>query len=294
MMLKKITKNIPLLNTISNLIYQVTKMISAFIIPKLVLSFFGSEINGLVSSLSQLLDYISLLEGGVTGVIMASLYKPLYNKDSKKISSVIMTANRFYRRIGMIFIGYSIILAIIYPIIFKTNFSYTYIFSLTLILSINLLMQYNFSLTLRTLLNADKKVYIVSLSQSVLIIINIILSIICVRIYPDIHVLKIVTSIVFFIQPLIYRHYVRKYFDIDKKAEMDNKLLKSRWNGFAINIAAFIHFNTDITIITTFTDLKTVSIYSIYKLVTNGINQLINSVASAISPSIGHLYASRR
>ena len=176
--------------------------------------------------------------------------------------------------------------------LFNTGFSYIYVFSLTIILSVNLLMQYNFSLTLRTLLNADKKVYIVSLLQAGLIFINIILAIVSVKIYPSIHLLKVLTSIAYIIQPLIYRYFVNKYFNLDKKAKMDKDLLKSRWNGFAINIAAFIHFNTDIAILTVFTDLKTVSIYSIYKLVTNGINQLINAVASALSPSIGHLYAS--
>ena len=111
--MKKILKNIPLLNTISNLILQITTMISAFIVPKIILSFFGSEVNGLTSSLGQLLDYISLLEGGVTGVIMASLYKPLYDRNTEKISSIIATTRKFYRKIGIIFIGYSLLLAII-------------------------------------------------------------------------------------------------------------------------------------------------------------------------------------
>ena len=292
--MKKIIKNISLINTISNLILQLTSMISAFIIPKIILSYFGSEVNGLVSSLSQFLSYIALLEGGITGVVMASLYKPLYNKDYRKINSIIMTTTKFYRKIGTGFIIYSIIIALVYPIIFNTSFSYIYISSLTLILSVGFFVQYNFSITLKTLLNADKKVYIVSFTQSLLIIINIILSIICVKVDPNIHLLKILTSLTYIIQPLIYCFFVNKYYKIQKNVDEDNEMLRNRWSGFAINIASFIHFNTDVTILTAFTNLKNVSIYSVYMLAVNGIYQLINSVALALAPSIGHIYVSRQ
>ena len=38
---------------------------------------YGSDVNGLVSSITQFLGYIALVEGGVGGVIRAALYKPL-------------------------------------------------------------------------------------------------------------------------------------------------------------------------------------------------------------------------
>ena len=82
-----------------------------------------------------------------------------------------------------------------------------------------------------------------------------------------------------------------KNYKLNKQAKIDNELLKNRWNGFAINIAAFIHFSTDITILTIFTDLATVSIYSVYALVTTGLRTIINSIANGINPTIGHALA---
>lgn len=290
-MIKKLKNNITLLNVITNLILQICTIASGFIIPKIILIYFGSEVNGLVSSITQFLSYISLIEGGVTGVITANLYKPLCDRDTKKISSIIKTTNKFYRKIGIIFIIYSIILAIIYPIVFDVNFSYVFVFTLTIILSMNLLIQYMFSLTLKTLLNADKKVYVVAISQTLMIVCNIILAIISVKIYPSIHLLKLITGILYITQPIIYQSYIKKHYELIKDAEEDTDLIKSRWNGFAINIAAFIHFSTDITILTLFTDLSTVSIYSVYALVTTGLRQIVSSIASAINPAIGQLYA---
>ena len=127
---------------ISGLILQFFTLISGFILPKIILTCFGSEVNGLVSSLNQFLSYITLVEGGITGVIVANLYKPIVEQDNNKISSVLVTADRFYKKIGALFIAYSVILSIIYPLHFKTEFTLSSVCSLTLILSLTLLIQY--------------------------------------------------------------------------------------------------------------------------------------------------------
>lgn len=284
---------VTLLNILSNIILQITNIITWFIIPKIILSCFGSDVNGLVSSISQFLSYISLVEGGISGVVMASLYKPLVNQDNEKLSSVIRTSDKFYKRIGLIFVIYSILLGMIYPIIFKTGFSYLYVFSLVIILAINLFIQYMFSITFKNLLNADKKGYIVSFLQSLILILGVILSYISVLIYPSIHILKFITGIIFVIQPIIFSKYVNKNYNINRKAKIDNDLIKQRWNGFAINVAAFIHNCTDIAILTIFTNLATVSIYSVYTIVTNGLRAIYNAISSAIVPTIGQAYAKK-
>ena len=288
----KINNNITLLNAISNLLLQLLTIISGFIIPKLTLDYFGSEVNGLVSSLTQFLSYINLLEGGVTGVITASLFKPLVNNDNEKISSIIKTSNVFYRKISLIFIIYSIFLAIIYPIVFQNNFSFLYVSILTLILSITLFIQFMFSLTYRSLLTADKKLYIVSIVQIIILIMNILLFYLIVKVYPNIHILKLVTGLIYIIQPLVFNKIIKKQYNINKNVNEDKKILNSRWDGFAINVAAFIHNGTDIAILTILTNLKKVSVYSVYALVTAGIKKIILSISAGITPSIGNIYAS--
>ena len=57
---------------------QFVTIISGFIIPRIILTNFGSEVNGLVSSLNQFLNYVYLFEGGLGGAVLANLYKPLY------------------------------------------------------------------------------------------------------------------------------------------------------------------------------------------------------------------------
>ncbi|MDU2648463.1 oligosaccharide flippase family protein [Anaerococcus vaginalis] len=282
---------ITLLNSISALFLQVVTIISGFIIPKIILLYFGSAVNGLVSSISQFLSYIALIEGGVTGVIYASLYKPLLDNDKTKISRILVTSKIFYRRIGYIFMAYSLVLAVIYPLFINKDFDFLFALGLTIVLSITLLIQYMFSLTLKTLLVADKKLYIISFTQVGIITLNIIFTYISARIYPNIHILKFISGIMYVFQPLIYAKYVNKNYDISWSEKQDNTLLKERWNGFAINVANFIHTSTDITILTIFTNLKIVSVYYVYSLVINGLGSLVKSISSGIEPTIGHSYA---
>lgn len=286
-------KRITLINAITSLLLQIVSIASGFIVPKLILSSFGSETNGLVSSLNQFLNYVALLEGGVNGVIMASLYGPLHKKDYEKVGSIVKTSTNFFRKISAIFIIYALGLAFIYPLIFNNSgFSYGFVCTLTLILSIKLFSQYCFALSYKNLINADKKVYYISITQIILIILDTTSAVVVTKFFPNIHLLKIISAIIFLVQPVLYSAFVKKHYKLDKNSKVDNKLLTSRWDGFAINLAFFIHNNTDITIITIIRGLSEASVYSVYALVVNGLKQVVNSVWTGLSPSLGKLYAS--
>lgn len=281
------------LNLIFALLLQVVTIICNLIIPRQILLAFGSDVNGLISSLTQFLNYISLIEGGIGSVIMTNLYKPLANKDSKVLSRVVITANNFFRKIAKIFILYLFALAILYPIFIKTDFSYKYIASLTLILGISLFVQYYFSITWRLLLQADAKVYISSAIQIVVILLNTILTYIAIKVYPNIHFVKILASLAFILQPLCYEHFIKKYYNLEFNLDSDLALLGQRWDGFGINLAAFLNGNTDVLVLTFFTSLKDVSIYGIYNLVAMGIKSIITSFSAGITPSLGRYYAAK-
>ena len=286
-------KRLTLLNAISTFFAQITMIIGGFIIPKIILDVFGSDVNGLVSSLNQFLSYITLVEGGVTGVIMAKLYSPLAKHNDEKISAILVSSKKFFERIGYIFVIYTLVLAIVYPLVLKTGFSFLYVLSLTIILSIYYIIQYMLSLSYRTLLVADKKIYIVSFTQAFIRVLEIALAFLAIKIYPEIHLLKFITGIVFIIQPIVYIVYVKKNYQINKRVKADNSLIRGRWDGFAINTAAFIHNSTDIAVLTIFTNLATVSIYGVYSLVTNGLKSIVNSLVSSLNPTLGHAYAKK-
>lgn len=280
-----------LLNMITGLLLQFFALISGMILPRIILTYFGSSINGLIASAEQFLSYVTLVEGGLTGVITASLYLPLTQNDDNKISSVMVTAKRFFQKIGFLFIGFAMIVSIVLAFTKNDVYDSLFVFLLVIVLSINLSIQYLLSLTLKTLLIADKKSYIISSTQIAIVVLNIVCTLIVAQIYPSIHIIKLVSGLLYIIQPIIFYCYVKKKYRINWKVKPNNDLIKNRWNGFAINLAAFIHNSTDIVVLTLMMDYKVVSIYCVYNMVCGGIKQLISSALSGIAQTLGHSYA---
>ena len=274
-------------NIICSLALQFITIISGFVIPKVILSHFGSDVNGLISSITQFLNYIQLLEGGLSSVVMAALYKPLAEGNTKKTSAVINTTRSFFRKISYIYVVYVGLIAVLYPLIVDSGYSYKYTASLVFVLAFNLFVQYFFSLTLKLLLNADRKVYVVSLTQIAIVLCNMIAVVICARLFEDILVIKLVSAVVFLIQPVVYGIYVNKNYRLDKSVPKDNGALSQRWDGFGINLAYFVHTNTDVIILTIFSTLANVSVYAVYLMVINAMKNLVLSISHAIIPSFG-------
>ena len=279
------------INIISSVLLQLTVIISGFVIPKIILSLFGSEANGLISSVNQFLNYIELVEGGLGGVVLASLYKPLSRNDTDSVSVIFSSSVRFFRRIGIIYVIYLIVLAFVYPLFVDTGFSYRYSILLILVLGMNLVVQYFISISYRLLLNADRKVYIVSFTQSLLNILNVTAVLICSAFCKDLLIIKLVGALVFMIQPFVFAAYVKRNYNITGNAEADRNVLKQRWAAFATNFAFFVHTNTDIVILTFFAGLANVSVYYIHYMVVTALKGLVKAVSSAFVPSFGKALA---
>ena len=146
-----------ILNTGAGILKQIVTVICGFILPRYMLIYYGSSVNGLVSSIANFLSFISLLDMGVGAVVQANLYKPLADKDNEQISCIVKSSERFFRRLAYIFIGYIVFLCIAFPVTINTAYSSWFTISLLLIISISTLAQYLFGMTYQLLLNADQK-----------------------------------------------------------------------------------------------------------------------------------------
>ena len=218
---------------------------------------------------------------------MAALYKPLNEGNDEKVSEILVAVKQFFNKIGLIYCAYTIGVGILYPLLIHTKFEWNYIFTLTLILASNLLVQYFLSLSLKVLLDSDRKTYITSAIQILLIWVNLLVTVVAIKIWPKIHFVKFISGIVFLLQPMCYSIYVKKNYNINWHTRPDNDAIKHRWDGMGQNIAYFIHTNTDVVILTLFASLSDVSVYSVYFMVANSLKGFIMSISRVMSPIIG-------
>lgn len=278
-------------NTVSSLAYELTVIICGFILPRLILGSFGSEVNGLVNSINQFLAIIAFLELGVGSVVQSSLYKPLSQKDEDQVSKIIVSANKFFRNIARILLVYIVILVGVYPFIANQQFGWVYTAALIVAISISSFAQYYFGVVDRLLLTADQRGYIQYTAQTITLILNTLACVILINVGAGIHLVKLTTSIIYLGRPLFLRWYVNKHYNINRKITYDKEPIKQKWNGIAQHIAAVVLDHTDNIVLTVFSTLSNVSIYSVYFLVVNGVKQLFLSMISGVKSLLGELWA---
>ena len=278
-------------NTLSSLVFQVTTIICGFILPRLILSAFGSEVNGLVNSIIQFLGIISFLELGVGAVVQSALYKPLAEKRQDDVSEIISSANKFFTRLGQILLAYVIVLVVVYPRFAGKNFGFAYTATLIVAISISSFAQYFFGIVNRLLLTADQCGYIQYNAQTLAVICNTVACFILVQLGCSIQIIKLTTSLIYLLQPFVIYLYVRQHYSIDKKIKYTKEPIPQKWNGIAQHVAAVILDGTDTIVLTLFATLSDVSIYSVYFLVVKGVKQLFMSMTNGITSLIGELWA---
>lgn len=278
-------------NTISSIIFQITTLVCGFILPKLILSHFGSETNGLVNSIAQFLQMIAFLELGVGAVVSSSLYKPLSNKDEDRISEIYVSATNFFRKLAIILLIYVIVLVFIYPIFIKNDTGWLSTATLIIAMSISNFAQYYFGVVDRLLVTSDQKGYINYNVQTITLIINNIACFILIQLNCSIQMVKLTTSIIYLLRPIIIRRYVNKHYDINRRIVFDGEPIQQKWNGVAQHIAAIVLDSTDNIVLTIFSTLQNVSIYSVYYLVVNGIRNLFSAFTFGIQSFMGNLWA---
>lgn len=278
-------------NAVCGLSYQIIAIICELILPRILLKAYGSEVNGLVSSISHFLGFISLLELGIGAVVKSQLYYPLAFSDERKISEIVSSAQRYFNKIGLALFLYVLVLIPLYPKLTKSTFDFGYIATLILIISLSYFMQYYFAAVDKLLLAADQKAYIVYNVQSFSFIFNTVASVLVVKLGFGIHAVKLVSALAYLIRPIIVRLYVNSHYRINRHQKYTEEPLKQKWNGVAQHISAYLLSGTDTIVLTLFSTLENVSIYSVYYLVVFGLEQLFICATNGVQSLFGELWA---
>lgn len=279
------------LNTVFSLTNQLVTLICGFILPRFILKYYGSEVNGLVSSITQFLSLITLCELGVGAVVQSALYKPLAINDEVGVSKIMISARRFFNRIGIIMLIYVVVLMVVLPLNQLESFDFLTTALLVASMSITYFAQYFFGIKNQLLLNADQKSYVQLILHIVTIILNTAVCVILMVLGSSIQVVKLATSVIFLLRPLGLMLYVRKNYKIDYSLTLTEEPIKQKWNGLAQHLATVVLNNTDTVVLTFFSTLINVSIYNVYHLVVNGIKQIVMSLTTGIQALFGNMLA---
>lgn len=273
------------------LFLQVFTIVYGFILPRLFLEYFGSAVNGLVSSITQFLTFIALAECGVGAVVQSALYKPLAQKNTTELSRIIVAAEHFFRNIAKLLVVYTGVLVVVFPIIINGQFDFIYTASLIFIIAISSFAQYYFGITYRLLLNSNQFGFVPIIVQIIALSLNLVACICLMKWGASIHIVKLTSSIVFLLQPLTISFIARRWHKIDRNVALDKSAIPQKWNGLAQHISAVVLQSSGIVVLTIFSSLENVSVYAIYNLAVHGVRNLTMSLTNGMQAFLGNLFA---
>jgi len=280
-------------NTLYGFSAEIVTVICGLILPRLILVAFGSTYNGITSSISQFISCIALMKAGIGGATKAALYKPLAEHNDREISEIVNQTAKFMRKIALIFAGATLIFAVIYPLWIRRDFDWWFTFSLIIIIAFSTFGQYYFGLTYQMLLVADMKQYVNSVITIIVTILNTIVAVVLIKAGGSIHVVKLGSSFAHLIGPLLLYLYTKRNYNIDSKAITKNDKITQRWDAVGHEVANFVNTNTDIMVLTVFSSLNEISVYTVYNYVIANIRVVLMTFVNSFGSAFGNMYAKK-
>lgn len=279
-------------NLLASFAGQIVTVILGLIIPRLILTSFGSDINGLLNSTSQLFAYIALLEAGVGTATLQALYSPVSRNEYDKINAILAATNHFYKRTGTIYFFCVLILAIGYPLIVKTEISTPTIVLVILLQGMSGVLNYFFQGKFRILLQAEGKNYILTNLFTIVQILVGFGKVVVIALGFNVVAVQTVYFIINVGQMAFIVGYIRKKYQWLNLAVKPNfESISQKYDVLINQISSLVFNNTDTLLLTLFCNLKTVSVYSVYLMLCNMINTVIDNISSSVTFKFGFLYS---
>ena len=278
-------------NLIFGFANQIVTIILGIIIPKLFLLNFGSEVNGLMSSISQVFIYIGLLEAGIGGASMQALYEPIAKNDTNKINRVLAATHKYYQKSGVYYFIAVIVFAVAYPFFFSSSISKLTIGVIIFLTGMVGVISFFFQGKFRILLIAEGKGYVLTNIATIITILTSITKILLLILGFNVIAVQMAYVIMNIFQVSIIAYYIRKNYKwIDLKVKPNYEAISQKSSVLTHQIASLVFSNTDVLILTIFCGLKVVSVYVMYNMIFEMINTVLSTINGSLVFALGLTY----
>ncbi len=285
-----------LINTATAILLQLVVAAFGFITPRLILGTYGSQVNGLVSSINQLLRYFNLLEAGLSGAAIFALFAPLSQRDFDHVNKILSYTRGYYRKIGVVFLLLLLVSAPVYAYFFvSSTLPRTSIVALFLALGSGGALEFLFIAKYRVLLVADEKGYVISVASILGTIVyqSLVISLILAKMpVVDVYVAIIPVSLLRAAALAIgVRIIYRGDVVLASQSATSIRRLPTQRFVFMHELALLVNQATPIIVIGKIYSLALASVFAIYSMPMVIISALLATFHQAFTPSLGHIVA---
>ncbi len=265
------------------------------LLPRLFITGFGSETNGLINSAQQFLAYFSLFEAGIGSISLQAIYKPIAENDYRQISRTLSATNIYYKRTGTLYLITLTAFSLIYPFLAHSSINYFVVASVVFLTGIGNVVMFFFQGKYKILLRADGKNYIISNLTTITTILTGVVKVVLIYLGLNVVIILAASFAVSLIQAIFIPLYIKKHYKLlDVNTDPDFESISQKNFILIHQIAQIVFQNTDVLILTVICDLRVVSVYSLYKLIITHLESVLNIISDSVEFALGQLFQVNR
>lgn len=273
-----------------SIINSVVSVLFSLIYNNYLIRIYGSQVNGLISTLTQFVSLFSIVEGGFTTAAVVATYSPIVKKDYERLNNILYTTKRTYLRIGTIITVLVVCLGSIYINFIESPFNRLETFILLLLSALVTASSLCFLSKYTVLLQGDNKEYIQVVTTLIARLVTWSLSICLMLIKASIVVVYAINIVNILLNVLLLAWYEKKKYPyITYKGTFQKKLIKGTKDVLFQKVANTVFTSTDLILISSCINLASASVYNVYFQVYKSVLTLLSSVAQAPFNSFGQL-----
>lgn len=274
-----------------SMISQTVILVLGFVIPRIIMQSYGSDTNGLTSTITQIFTYMALLEAGISQATRNKLFKPIKEDNKEEISYWMSVSRRYFRRISAVYFAIVLVLAVLLPLVLNTSVGYWTIAFYIFFEGLTSVVSFYFINTWVSFLNSKGDTYVVN----ALTLLNKVLcygvKIVLALFGFNIALIQVGYFLVSVLQVILYYMYMKKKYGwINYSLSVKNAVLPDRKSYIIIEIAWTIFSSTDMILLSIFVSTQLASVYSVYNLPIVALNGLLNAVYCALNYNLGISY----
>ena len=288
-----------ILNAEVNIIFYFLGLFVAFFSRKIFLECLSADFIGLTGTLMSILSFLNLSELGIGLSVSYFLYKPLAENDQQKISDILSLLGFLYKRIGHFILVLGIIISLIFPLMFRSStmhlsIVYFAFYSFLFSNAIGYFINYR-----QTLLDADQKMYLVSIYSQSFNLFKSVIQILLAIYYKNLYLWVAIEFVASLVQCWVLNWKINKEYpwlktDKNQCSSLLKKypdVLKKTKQIVVHQMKDFLLTKSDEIMIFAFVSLKMVAYYGNYVMVISKLSTLFLTFFSGLGAGIGNLVA---
>ena len=278
-------------NAIVGFLGQFLILLLGLIVPRIIIENYGSDTNGVLSTITQIFTYMALLEAGIGQAAKNLLYKPFRENNKMEISKIYSISQRYFRNVTIIYFLCVVISSFLIPFVIKSDLDFNTISLICFFQGAGGALSFYFIQTKTVILDVAGKSYINNFIKLLNQVFSYLAKIILAIFGFSIVFIQFIYFVITIIKVIFYQLYFkRKYSWIESNKIRSNEKLKDRNSFIITEIAWTIFSSTDMIVLSMFISSKMSSVYSVYNMVFISLNTLLNAVYSSINYILGLTY----